>query len=64
MIKFPAWLVLAATLAPTTAIAKDVTLLNVSYDPTREFYRDVNAAFATQWKAQHGDNVTYELIRR
>lgn len=61
MIKFPAWLALAATLATTTAIARDVTLLNVSYDPTRELYRDVNAAFAAQWKAQHGDNVTIQM---
>lgn len=61
MIKFPAWLALAATLVATTAIARDVTLLNVSYDPTRELYRDVNAAFAAQWKAQHGDNVTIQM---
>ncbi|NMW23621.1 sulfate transporter subunit, partial [Rhodanobacter denitrificans] len=61
MIKLPAWLALAATLATTTAIARDVTLLNVSYDPTRELYRDVNAAFAAQWKARHGDNVTIEM---
>ena len=61
MIKLPAWLALAATPATTTAIARDVTLLNVSYDPTRELYRDVNAAFAAQWKARHGDNVTIEM---
>ena len=36
----------------------DVTLLNVSYDPTRELYKDLNAAFATQWKAKTGDSVT------
>lgn len=30
-----------------------VQLLNVSYDPTREFYRDVNAAFQTQWRTEH-----------
>src|SRR5262245_36165324 len=38
--------------------AKDVTLLNVSYDPTRELYKEVNAAFAAQWKAKTGDTVT------
>ena len=37
--------------------AKDVTLLNVSYDPTREFYVDFNKAFAAHWKAKTGDNV-------
>jgi sulfate transport system substrate-binding protein len=40
------------------AMAKDVTLLNVSYDPTRELYQDFNKAFATYWKAKTGDNVS------
>jgi sulfate transport system substrate-binding protein len=44
-------------LAPL-ANAADVTLLNVSYDPTRELYKEVNAAFAREWKAKTGDNVT------
>jgi sulfate transport system substrate-binding protein len=35
-----------------------VTLLNVSYDPTREFYQDVNAAFAKSWQAKTGQTVT------
>ncbi|WP_404714260.1 sulfate ABC transporter substrate-binding protein [Sphingomonas sp. MMS24-J13] len=39
------------------ASAANVELLNVSYDPTRELYRDVDAAFAKQWKAQTGDTV-------
>jgi sulfate/thiosulfate-binding protein len=43
--------------APNIAHAADVTLLNVSYDPTRELYQDVNAAFIKQWKAQTGDNL-------
>jgi sulfate/thiosulfate-binding protein len=38
--------------------AKDLTLLNVSYDPTRELYADVNKAFAAQWKARTGDTVS------
>lgn len=37
---------------------KNVTLLNVSYDPTREFYHDFNAAFAKYWKAKTGAGVT------
>lgn len=41
-----------------TAHAKDVTLLNVSYDPTRELYVDFNKAFAAHWKAKTGDVVT------
>ena len=40
------------------ASAADITLLNVSYDPTRELYQDFNAAFARQWKAKTGDTVT------
>jgi sulfate/thiosulfate transport system substrate-binding protein len=35
-----------------------VKLLNVSYDPTREFYQEVNAAFAKHWQAQTGQAVT------
>ena len=35
-----------------------LTLLNVSYDPTREFYRDYNQAFAKYWKTKSGQNVT------
>jgi sulfate/thiosulfate-binding protein len=38
--------------------AKDITLLNVSYDPTRELYQEYNAAFAKHWKAKTGDTVT------
>ena len=49
-------LLLASTAA--VSLAKDITLLNVSYDPTRELYQDVNAAFAKQWKAKTGDTVT------
>ncbi len=42
-----------------TAQAASPVLLNVSYDPTREFYRDFNAAFAEHWKANHdGERVT------
>jgi sulfate transport system substrate-binding protein len=40
------------------AHAKEVTLLNVSYDPTRELYEEYNAAFAKYWKGKTGDDVT------
>lgn len=36
----------------------DQTLLNVSYDPTRELYQDFNAAFTKYWKGKGGQNVT------
>src|SRR3981189_3125233 len=38
----------------------NVTLLNVSYDPTRELYHDFNAAFVKYWKAKTGQAVTVE----
>ena len=49
-------LTLAAAL-PLAATAREVTLLNVSYDPTRELYQEYNAAFAKYWKAKTGDTV-------
>jgi sulfate/thiosulfate-binding protein len=51
-------LALLLLLAQSVAVAADITLLNVSYDPTRELYRDYDAAFARQWKARTGDTVT------
>jgi sulfate/thiosulfate-binding protein len=47
-----------AVLAPSLAQAKEITLLNVSYDPTRELYQEYNTAFAKYWKAKTGDDVT------
>lgn len=54
---------LAVALAFTGAItarAQDQTLLNVSYDPTRELYEQFNEAFAKHWKETSGGNVTIE----
>lgn len=48
---------LALTL-PLTVSAADITLLNVSYDPTRELYQDFNAAFSKHWLEKTGDKVT------
>ena len=50
----------AALLAITaaTSLAADVTLLNVSYDPTRELYTDFNKSFASYWQTKTGDKVT------
>lgn len=47
----------AGALYAATASA-DVTLLNASYDPTRELYREFNAAFSRHWKAKNGEEVT------
>ena len=48
---------LAATALNTQAQPAPVTLLNVSYDPTRELYVEFNAAFAKHWKAKTGQDV-------
>jgi len=45
-------------LSVTRAAAKEISLLNVSYDPTRELYDDYNKVFADYWKKQTGDDVT------
>ena len=49
---------LSTLLVMTSASAKDITLLNVSYDPTRELYTEFNAAFAKHWKEKTGDTLT------
>ncbi|MFO1475633.1 MAG: sulfate ABC transporter substrate-binding protein [Verrucomicrobiota bacterium] len=55
------WLQPAALLAVLSAVAAgtkpEVKLLNVSYDVTREFYADVNPAFAGEWKSKTGESV-------
>jgi sulfate/thiosulfate transport system substrate-binding protein len=61
MKKFLLMLALLSGLFTAAAPARDVTLLNVSYDPTRELYRDINTAFIAQWKAQHADIVTINM---
>ncbi|MEZ0237517.1 MAG: sulfate ABC transporter substrate-binding protein [Methylophilaceae bacterium] len=52
------FIALLALINPLRLEAAEVTLLNVSYDPTRELYQDYNAAFAKYWKGKTGDNVT------
>ena len=48
------------TTVAASAVLADTTLLNVSYDPTRELYKAVNEAFVKDWKAKTGENVTIE----
>lgn len=50
-------LALALGLSSVAVSAKEVNLLNVSYDPTRELYQEFNPAFAKYWKAKTGDDV-------
>jgi sulfate transport system substrate-binding protein len=49
------------TLGAGAAQAAEVTLLNVSYDPTRELYQDFNKAFAAHWKQETGDDVSVKM---
>ena len=64
MTKFRSTLAAGAALIITTfaasAVLADTTLLNVSYDPTREFYKAFNEAFIKDWKAKTGETVTIE----
>src|SRR6202034_1411167 len=52
--------VLLLSSIPPVYAQSSVTLLNVSYDPTRELYQDYNAAFAKYWKAKTGQDVTIQ----
>ncbi|MFN7694136.1 MAG: sulfate ABC transporter substrate-binding protein [Burkholderiales bacterium] len=53
------FIALAASFLAFAAQAQ-TQLLNVSYDPTREFYQAYNAQFAKQWKAQTGETITFQ----
>ena len=52
---------LVAVCQAAPAEAAEVTLLNVSYDPTREFYQEFNAAFGKAWEAKTGDKVLVRM---
>jgi sulfate transport system substrate-binding protein len=54
------WLATAVLLFNAIS-ASAATLLNVSYDPTRELYKNVNNSFAAQWKAKTGEDVTINM---
>src|SRR5665213_4633892 len=49
--------IMAALLLASAALRAGATLLNVSYDPTRELYEQYNKAFAVHWLAQAGETV-------
>ncbi len=53
---FSALLAVSSSLIPQSAAA-ETTLLNVSYDVTREFYKDFNASFVKYWKEKTGETV-------
>jgi sulfate/thiosulfate transport system substrate-binding protein len=54
-------IILAVCLFAAAASARDIQLLNVSYDATREFYQQYNKAFAKYWNAKTGDNVIVKM---
>lgn len=56
----------AAIIAPLMAVPgwAQTTILNVSYDPTRELYREFNAAFTKYWQAQTGNRQRTHVARR
>jgi sulfate/thiosulfate-binding protein len=58
MLRRIALVLAAASLFATAGHAADVSILNVSYDPTRELYADINKVFADKWKAEKGDTLT------
>lgn len=51
-------IVAGATVVNAVGAHAATTLLNVSYDPTRELYKEINTEFAKQWKAQTGEDIT------
>ena len=51
----------SSLLVAGTAQAADVTLLNVSYDPTRELYKEFNQAFAEHWQKEKGQSVEIQM---
>jgi sulfate transport system substrate-binding protein len=60
---FPRWLFLLLTLAIITAAGEaraQKTLLNVSYDPTRELYKEFNPAFGKYWHAKTGEQISFK----
>ena len=57
----PFLLAACLALAAAGSAAADTQLLNVSYDPTRELYKDYDAAFAKHWQATAGEDVSVEV---
>jgi len=52
---------LAVMMVHAQQVSAQTTLLNVSYDPTRELYRDINALFAADWKKNTGETITIRM---
>jgi len=59
-LKYLALLVIALSILSTGEVFAQKTLLNVSYDPTRELYKDFNPAFIKHWQAKSGESVSFK----
>ncbi len=58
MLRRTVWTLLSAALLAAPCYAAGISLLNVSYDPTRELYVELNKAFSSKWKAETGETLT------
>src|SRR5262245_5834538 len=58
---FLALALVSSAVLPAPASAKEITLLNVSYDPTRELWKDLNSHFIAKYAQETGDNVTINM---
>lgn len=54
------WALAVIVVLASCSSEREVHVLNVSFDPTREFYQEVNAAFAAEWKAKTGNTLTLQ----
>jgi sulfate/thiosulfate transport system substrate-binding protein len=54
------WAIVGLSCLTLAGNSRDLTLLNVSYDPTREFYQEINQAFIRHWKETTGQTVTFQ----
>jgi sulfate/thiosulfate transport system substrate-binding protein len=58
LVRFSLPIALASALLPAAATAAPTELLNVSYDPTRELYQQINASFSQRWRATSKQQIT------
>src|SRR5271157_3192972 len=58
MLRRTVLIALSAAVLAAPLHAADISMLNVSYDPTRELYAEVSKAFSSKWKAEKGETIT------
>src|SRR5262245_27091402 len=57
---YPALIIASLSVLSASEVFAQKTLLNVSYDPTRELYKEFNSAFIKHWKAKSGESVSFK----